>query len=144
MSAHWIDCYKLQYERISQHESQRLIFSNMVLVTSCAIFAFGSRFDNELSIISSLYLATLVGAINWVAIIHTSKSRFWIKFHQKRAKVLLEKYDSGLLLTLNQVNKPDSNNDSRRRPELLKMLHMILIILSFVFPAIVCFGHGIV
>lgn len=141
MSENWLVCYKLQYERIAQHESQRLIFSNMVLVVSCAIFSFGSRFDNELSIFSSCYLAILVSAINWVAIKHTSKSRFWVKFHQKRAKELLEKFDGELLLTLNKVKKPDSNKDPRRRPELLKMLHETLIILSIIFPVVVYFGH---
>jgi len=142
MSEHWIEVYKLQYERIGQHENQRLNFSNLVLVSSCAALALGAGLKGEQNFFSACYLALLVVAINVVAIIHAGKARFWVKFHQAKARELLRSYDTKLLSVLGRTPKPDSNKDYMRRPELQKILHGVFVILAIMFPLIVHLGSA--
>lgn len=131
----WFDYYKIQYDRIKQHEDQRMQFSNIVIITSSAIFTFGARLGCD-QVLLSILLYVLVFSINWAALKFIDKARCWVKFHQKRARVIMEKHAEEFQLLIDSVGKPDSDLDSERRPEIHKILHKALMGLAIAFPLI--------
>lgn len=71
-----------------------------------------------------------------------TKSRYWIKFHQRRAKVLLESNSKELFETIYSVDKVDSDDDVFRRANLQKNLHIAIILITligatiFIYPGL--------
>jgi len=130
---YWFDYYKLQYDRIEQHENQRLLVTNFILAISTAIFLLGSKIEN-ISVAHSLILSVIIILLNYLAIEFINKSRYWIKFHQKRARTILEHNDKEMLNIINTVEKIDSNQDIKRRPQLQKNIHYLLMILAVAYP----------
>ncbi|GEK54517.1 hypothetical protein [Pseudoalteromonas espejiana] len=130
MNEGWVDIYKLQYERIAQHENQRLIFSNIVVVISTAILALFIKSTEELSIISNIWLAMILVFLNAVASIYIKKSRSWIKFHQNRARKILKASNPEIMKIYEDENKPDSDQDKERRPNLQIIMHLVIVFLG--------------
>ena len=133
---HWFDYYKLQYDRVAQHENQRLLVTNFIVAISTAIFLLGTKIDGMNNLYYITILSIIVIALNTLAIQFINKSRYWVKFHQFRAKIILHHNDEKMLKVINQIKKRDSNKDKRRRPQLLKGIHYILIILALAYPFI--------
>ena len=134
MSDAWRDIYKLQYQRIAQHENERMRFSNVVIVVTSAVLAYSSKLDATLPQNCSLALVVglLLIAINFTAIQFISKSRYWIKFHQRRAKNLLESNAKEIFESIYSVEKIDSDDDVFRRANLQKNLHIVIILITII------------
>lgn len=130
MSNFWVDVYKLQYERIAEHERQRLTFSNMIAVLSVAIFGFYLSSPLELTTILNIWLAVVIIIINVFGIFSVIKSRQWIKFHQSRARKILKEHDQKLHEFFVNECKPNSDKDNERRPVLYVWFHLAIILLS--------------
>ena len=132
--------YKLQYDRIAQHEGRRMQFSNIATVTSSAIITIGIRLDCDEAFGVSILIAILLIAINISAILFIDKSREWVKFHQKRARKVLEEYDSNLLhQVVESIDKPDSSKDPLSLINIQKYLHMSLLGLALLYPVVIYF-----
>lgn len=139
---HYIDIIKLQYERVSHHENQRLTFSSLVLTITLALMTAILTFNNEVKFSFSLVACFLLISINYIAVVFIRQSRVFIKLHQERARFIMRKYNPSLFsalyndegvvsLTESENERPplkkDSNKDSSRRPELQIFLHKLLI-----------------
>jgi hypothetical protein len=62
---------------------------------------------------------------------HGNRSREFIKMHQKRAKVALTRYAPELAkISLEEVEKRDSNQDVLRRPLLQVYIHLVLVVMA--------------
>ncbi|MGF1497286.1 MAG: hypothetical protein ACFB8W_10745 [Elainellaceae cyanobacterium] len=129
--------YKLQYDRIAQHEGRRMQFSNLAIVTSSAVITIGIRLDCGQAFGVSIVIAVLLIAINVAAILFIDKSRQWIKFHQLRAKKILEKYDQDLNEIVESVEKADSSKDPLSLINIQKYLHMSLLGLAVLYPVVI-------
>ncbi|UYU33359.1 hypothetical protein [Siccibacter colletis] len=143
---HYIDLLKLQYERIAQHENQRLMFSSLVLTITLAVVAVIFSKDNEITAGLFVSLCFLLIVINVFACLFVRKSRYWIKFHQKRARIILSEYNPELKAAVyndgkksgetccknghgqQSPEKPNSDLDIFKRPGLQLYLHAVLII----------------
>ena len=125
-----VDIYKLQYERIAQHENQRLTFSNIVVATTSASLAFSTGTKLQADLIPCLLMAILLILINLIAIQFIAKSRFWIKHHQARAHAILNEYIPEVGRTISSIEKLNSDNDSFRRPNLQRNLHIAIIVIT--------------
>lgn len=149
---HYIDMLKLQYDRIAHHENQRLTFSGLVLTITAAMFTFFLSINNSISQDVIHFLLGFLILINFFATIFTIKSRQWVKFHQKRARFLLKKYNEALFNSVyndadtkskNAIEKdvlsdPPLKNSSKldflKRPSLQAYLHAsIIIIFAIIF-----------
>lgn len=150
----WLEVYKLQYERIAQHENQRLTFSSLVIAISTATLAFASsNLSSSLNLIQFSLLLSLLIAINIFAIQFVSKSRYWVKFHQERAKKLLAGATEDIKVAIEGVEKKNSDKDVFRRPNLQKNLHLCTIVVivlfalsyswSFIKPLVCCVSNGV-
>jgi hypothetical protein len=124
-----LDYYKLQWERISSYEDQRMRFSSMIAAASIAGIGLLARFFEEISIEGTVLASIAFSAANILAIIFSVKSRIWIKYHQKKADNIAEELEPGLMDILKSVDKPDSDNDPFRSERLFKYLHLVLIII---------------
>lgn len=132
--------YKLQYERIAQHEGRRMQFSNLSIVTSSAIITIGIRLDCGEAFGISILVSILLVAINVSAILFIGKSREWVKFHQRRAGKILEEYNPDLLhKVIRSVEKPDSSKDPFSLVNIQKYLHMSLLALAVLYPIVIYF-----
>ena len=132
--------YKLQYDRIAQHEDRRMQFSNIAVVTSSAVITIGIRLDCSQAFWISIVLAALLIAINVSAIQFINKSREWVKFHQDRARKILETYASDLNeKVVKTVDKPDSSKDPNSLIQIQKRLHMSLVALAVLYPVVIYF-----
>lgn len=132
MSDIWIEIYKLQYERIAQHENERMRFSSVVIVVTSAVLAYLTKLDPVIIQDGSLtfVIGLLLITINFTAIQFISKSRYWVKYHQKRAKALLESNSPENLNILYNVDKKNSDEDVFKRPNLQKNLHLVIILIT--------------
>ena len=132
--AEWTDVYKLQYERIAQHENQRLAFSSLVIAITTGVLAFISSESKPISSpFQFLLLISLLLTINITAIVFISKSRYWIKFHQERAKELLTKFSPEISDIIKSIEKTNSDKDKFRRPTLQKHIHLIIIAITLFY-----------
>lgn len=129
----WIEIYKLQYERIAQHENQRLAFSSLVIAITTAAVAFSAETELHTKILPFLFMAILLIWINFTAAIFVSKSRDWIKHHQARAAQILEDHLPEVKLTIAKIKKPDSDKDPGRRPNLQINLHIAILAIVIVY-----------
>lgn len=129
--------YKLQYERIAQHEGRRMQFSNLAIVTSSAIITIGIRLNCDEAFGVSILISILLIAINISAILFIDKSREWVKFHQERAKKILEEYDEKLLTIITSINKQDSSKDPFSLINIQKYLHKSLLGLAVLYPIVI-------
>ncbi len=137
----WRDYCRLQYERIAQHENQRLTFTNVVLVVSSALLLFGARLPDP-SALNITLLSLLIIAINYAAMKFIDESRHWVKYHQDHARYARRKFapdlpgvqlppaDAPPELTPSPQEKKDSDRNPFRRAELQKLLHGALIVLA--------------
>lgn len=132
--AEWTGVYELQYERIAQHENQRLAFSSLVIAITTGALAFISSESKPLSSsFQFLLLISLLLAINITAIVLISKSRYWIKLHQERAKQILIKFSPDISDIIDSIEKANSDKDKFRRPTLQKHIHIIIIAITLFY-----------
>ncbi|NHV09035.1 hypothetical protein G9X43_04055 [Cronobacter turicensis] len=139
---HYIDLVKLQYERIAQHENQRLTFSTLVMALTTALLPILFIVENKPGAAVIIYVCELLIIINAVAIVFISKSREWVKLHQERARYILNKYNPDLARNVYNDEgtappsdpaeqrpplKRNSDKDTSRRPNLQICLHAFLI-----------------
>ncbi|HGC6390869.1 TPA: hypothetical protein ACI00M_004079 [Cronobacter dublinensis] len=139
---HYIDLIKLQYERIAHHENQRLTFSSLVMALTTALLPVLFAVDKTPGSTVIGFACVLLIIINCIAVKFVSKSREWVKFHQRRARHILNKYNPELAASVyNDGNnaspadsmeqlppsKRDSDKDPARRPSLQIYLHYFLI-----------------
>jgi len=138
MSDDWKEIYKLQFERIAQHENQRLAFSSLVVAITTGALAWAASEKSVPSAYQTIVLMALLILINYMAILFVDKSRFWIKHHQERAKKLLALGSPDVIAAIASVDKIDSNNDKSRRPNLQRNLHILLIACTvlYVLPVV--------
>ena len=140
-----VEIYKLQYERIAQHENQRLTFSNLVVVITVAVLTFSAETKLQAEPLPFFLIAILLVLINFIAIQFIGKSRFWIKHHQARAHAILSEHLPDISGIIKSIEKPNSDADSSRRPNLQRNLHLTIIIITtayslfFVWPIIASF-----
>jgi UDP-N-acetylmuramyl pentapeptide phosphotransferase/UDP-N-acetylglucosamine-1-phosphate transferase len=127
MNDDWKEIYKLQYERIAQHENQRLAFSSLVVAMTTGALAWVAAEKALPDAFQILVLVVLLVLINYMAILFVDKSRFWIKHHQHRAKNLLALGPQAVIDAIASVDKIESNEDKKRRPNLQRNLHKVLI-----------------
>lgn len=135
--SHWEAYHKLQYERIAQHENQRMQFSGMVAGGSVAVFAFLASGTHH--ILGTAVVCAAVVLINIAAAFFVDKSRAWVRFHQKRARRILEHHNKDLLDLIDsdcENRKPDSDRDRDRRTELQKRLHFALVAMAAALPVV--------
>lgn len=142
----WRDYHRLQYDRIAQHENQRLTFTNVVLVVSSAVFLFGTRIP-EVTSLQLTVLSILVVLINFAAIMFIDESRYWVKYHQNRAKFARKRFGSDLPsdepesgekaydFVPKPQNKKYSDSNPFRRTELQKIIHLALIAIAVLIAA---------
>lgn len=145
---HYIDLVKLQYERIAQHETQRLNFSGLVLTLTTAVFAVMITVSSDKSVSMFIIMSVFLIVINLAAVLFVYEARGWVKFHQSRARSILKKYNPDLLVAIyndsnNQLpqntdapKKKDSGKNLFNRVNLQMVLHISLIVITF---AIICF-----
>lgn len=133
MNDDWKEIYKLQYERIAQHENQRLAFSSLVVAITTGALAWVAAEKTIPNAFQMLVLVVLLILINYMAILFVDKSRFWIKHHQKRAKNLLALGPPAVIAAIGSVDKIESNDDKKRRPNLQRNLHKYLIVCTVVY-----------
>lgn len=126
----FVEIYKLQYERIAQHENQRLTFSNFVVAITAAVLTFSSEIELQVKPLPFLLTALLLILINFIAIQFIEKSRFWIKHHQARAHEIIKDHLPEIGKTIAKIDKQNSDEDSFRRPNLQKNLHITIIIIT--------------
>ena len=120
------DYYKLQWERIAHHEDQRLRFSGIISAGSIAGIGLLVRFSENIDP-SNLTIGYLVIiATNLLGIIFASKSRDWVKHHQNKSKEISEKIGGCMKSILDEIEKPDSDNDPFRRELIFRHLHLLL------------------
>ncbi|MCF5884377.1 hypothetical protein K3H38_15710 [Aeromonas veronii] len=107
----FVEIYKLQYERIAQHENQRLAFSNLVIAITTTALAFATETSLQSNPVSFFLLIALLVIINITAIQFIAKSRFWIKHHQARAHAILNEHLPEANKTISKIEKINSDND---------------------------------
>jgi len=129
----WKDIYLLQYERIAQHENQRLAFSSLVIAVTTGALAWVTADKVVSNTFQMLVLVVLLVLINYMAMLFVDKSRFWIKHHQARARKLLALGPPELIAAINSVDKVNSDDDKNRRPNLQRNLHKFLIVCTVVY-----------
>ena len=134
----WKDLYKIQYERIAKHEDERLRFSGLVVIITSAVLAYLSKID-VVNVPILLLMRGFLVAINLTAIQFIRKSRYWVGFHQKRAKALLENNSEKLFIQLYSVEKKDSEGDLFRRPNLQINLHNAILVITILHILITAF-----
>lgn len=124
----WKEYYKLQYERIQQHESQRVQFSGLVVAGSITALVLLLRINDSVSSDGLAYAAVSISIVNIICIFFVLKSRFWVKFHQKRAHLILKEYQPELtaLIIEKGPKKPNSDVDLFSRVNLQIYLHLFL------------------
>lgn len=132
MNDDWKEIYKLQYERIAQHENQRLAFSSLVIAITTGALAWIAAEKIIPNVFQMLVLVVLLVLINYMAILFVDKSRFWIKHHQRRAENLLALGPPDVIAAIGNVDKIESNDDKMRRPNLQRNLHKYLIVCAVV------------
>lgn len=133
MNDDWKEIYKLQYERIAQHENQRLAFSSLVVAITTGALAWVAAEKALPNAFQMAVLIVLLILINYMAILFVDKSRFWIKHHQNRAKNILALGPPALVAAIGSVDKIDSNDDKKRRPNLQRNLHKYLIVCTVMY-----------
>lgn len=129
----FVELYKLQYERIAQHENQRLAFSNLVIAITAAALAFATETKLQSDLVPFLLLTILLVIINVTAIQFITKSRFWIKHHQARAHAILHEHLPEAKKTISSVEKINSDNDVSKRPNLQRNLHISIIVITIAY-----------
>ena len=151
---HYIDILKLQYDRVAQHENQRLTFSGVILTITSAVFTVLLSLNNSFAGAAFLFLTLFLVIINIFACVFIYKSRGWVKFHQERARFILQHCNPELMKVVyndkkdkkenctetgNAVNAPlpplkkNSNDDLLKRPGLQLYLHATIIIFLICF-----------
>jgi len=129
----FVEIYKLQYERIAQHENQRLAFSNLVIAITTTALAFATETSLQSNPVSFFLLIALLVIINITAIQFIAKSRFWIKHHQARAHAILNEHLPEANKTISKIEKINSDNDLYKRPNLHKNLHITIIVITILY-----------
>lgn len=129
--------YKLQYDRISQHENRRMQFSNIAIVISSGIITIGIKLNCDQAFAISILIAILLIAINVSAIQFIDKSKEWINFHQERATKIMETYALELYEIIKSIDKPDSIKDNNSLINIQKHLHQSIILLALIYPLII-------
>ena len=129
----WAEIYKLQYERIAQHENQRLAFSSLVVAITTGALAFISAETKPISNPIQFFLLTsLLVLINVTAVQFISKSRSWVKHHQTRARAILIKFSPETYQVIETIKKTNSDQDQFRRPNLQRNIHLIIIAITLI------------
>lgn len=118
--------YQLQYDRIDKLETKRENFCNFVLTLSSAIIVFSLSTDNRLNQYIN-YLIALIIIFNVAAILFFSKTRSFIKMHQKRASIASEKFANELLLINKEVGKINNDGDLLNRNNIYSIVHFAII-----------------
>ncbi|MCV2487225.1 hypothetical protein OD917_19990 [Flavobacterium sp. SH_e] len=126
--------YQLQYDRIDKLETKRENFCNFVLTLSSAIIVFSLSTDNRLSQYTN-YLIALIIIFNVAAILFFSKTRAFIKMHQKRATIASEKFANELLLINKEVDKINSDGDLLNRNNIYSIIHFAIIVIMLMIFA---------
>jgi hypothetical protein len=123
--------YEMQYKRMGELENQRLTMSNLIITVSVLSFGLAFEDTSKINIVNGLALPSAVILINLIAVAHGNRSREFIKMHQKRAKVALTRYAPELAkISLEEVEKRDSNQDALRRPLLQVYIHLVLVVMA--------------
>ena len=102
--------------------------------------------DNDITAGLFVSLCLLLIIVNFFACLFVRKSRYWIKFHQKRARIILGEYNPKLKKAVyndgkdsgdaccnsdsgkQTPKKPDSDLDIFKRPGLQLYMHAVLIV----------------
>lgn len=87
--------YLLQYERIAQHEGQRLQVSNFVVAGSVVGLGVVATDPSHLST-AAFFVPIAIVLVNALAIVYAWNSRKWVKFHQSRARAVLYRLSPSL------------------------------------------------
>jgi hypothetical protein len=122
--------HQLQYERISQLEQQRLTMTNFVIGISLLAFTFGFSDFSNLNLVTAIGLPVAIIISNLFAMLYTSRSRKFIKMHQKRAEKARELYSKDLNRIYESVPKVESEHDFFSRARLQIYLHLLLIAIA--------------
>lgn len=135
-----VEVLKLQYERVAQHESNRLVFSNMVILITTAVLAYSGETKFHESPIPFTVMMALLLLINFSALIYIKRSRFWVKHHQERARVILALFLGSIKFAIEKVEKPNSDKDFFRKENLEKINHIgiIMVIVIYLVLAWTC------
>ncbi|WKL46357.1 hypothetical protein Q1W71_15495 [Flavobacterium pectinovorum] len=146
--------YLLQYDRIDKLETKRENYSNYVITMSSAIYTVGFAFLEKLNFSHLNVLGLFVIVVNLVAILFIWKTRPWVKLHQMRAKIALERYANEFSTIIDEAKKEvikkykggnslekyynkytyfyEGDKDYFRRSRIYSYLHILIIILTLV------------
>ncbi|MDM8530456.1 hypothetical protein QUF63_04740 [Anaerolineales bacterium HSG25] len=128
--------HRLQYDRISQLEQQRLTMTNLVIVISTFSFTFGFAEPGKLNFASAIGLPIIIIISNSFALMYSHRSREFIKMHQRRAEEARKLY----ALEFNDINKKvgkrNSNKDPFNRTKLQIYLHILLMTIALLPMAV--------
>ena len=130
--------HQLQYDRIAQLEQQRLTMTNFVIGLSIISFSFAFSDIDKLNIINAIGLPAVIIISNIFAMLYASRSRIFIKMHQKRAEKAREIFSPNLNSISKKVPKINSNRDPFNRTRLQIYLHVLLIVVA-ILPAVMYF-----
>ena len=123
--------YQHQYERMSQLEQQRLIFTNLILGLSLLSFSVAFADISKLNVLNAGGLPIAVIISNWIAILFNRRSRSFIKMHQARAEKALEIFAPELDRISRQIASPiNSNRDWFRRAALQNYVHIAVMLIA--------------
>lgn len=129
--------YSIQYQRIAQHENGRLQVGNFVVAAS--VVALGLLALPQGGVSAPIKFVPLaVAFVNFVAIIYSFRSRYWVKLHQGRAKAVLAELSPRLVQLQTgadrENSRPNSDRDPLRSQLLLVYIHgTIAVLCMFIF-----------
>lgn len=107
--------YLLQVQRQNQHETNRLVVSNFVLVGSLAAVGFIAGGEKDLPAHVLIIILVFVGAVNILAALYAKQSRYWVKLHQERARRVLRRISPAIAAMQAEVSKIDRKVLSKRK-----------------------------
>jgi len=122
--------HQLQYDRIAQHEQQRLSVSSFVVGFSILSFTIGFNDIRQLNLINGLFLPIIISAANYFAAVYAEKARYFVKMHQDRAKEVRAMFAPELNQINSSVGKVDSNTDRLNRTNLQMYMHYLFIVVA--------------
>jgi len=130
--------YRLQYERVEQHETHRLQVSNYVIAASIVGLGFlGSSRGRSGAAWAGF--AVVIALINLLAILYTMRSRYWVDRHLNRAHMALHQL-SQRLWDLQEVEDREFDEKRHVGPRLQRLyrshliqsaIHLLVAIVAF-------------
>ncbi|MFD2522477.1 hypothetical protein [Emticicia soli] len=125
--------YQSQYDRIDKLESRRENFCNYVITISAGLCVLCLSDPEKLTTANSFIAFLFILVINVVAIIFITKTRPFIKMHQKRAERASSIAEPVFNMIKKDVEKIYSNKDYFRRDRVYSYLHGTIIFIAILF-----------